>query len=209
MTAQAAKLVAPELAQRPVSAHVYVLRGARDGDPLCKASWRTFKQWYPGRSTMAARALKAEDSEGRARLRAALNGDDRQWQAFVAANRQAAEQVVEAATREVAEAGGNGRVTAAKAEKTRINKQAKAEAAMITGKRAASQISDLQAQVEKSRRDTADLQAQIEDMAAAPDPCYARFKGIVSGYPPRAHRRSLPAQSRKQHPPHRGRCSMT
>ena len=54
----------------------------------------------------------------------------------------------------------------------------------ITGPDLTKQIGDLQDQLDKSRRDMTELQAQVEEMAAAPDPRYAPFKGVMSGYPP-------------------------
>ena len=50
--------------------------------------------------------------------------------------------------------------------------------------KALAQIGDLRAQLDKSRSDHAELASRVEEMAAAPDPRYAPFKGIVSGYPP-------------------------
>jgi len=54
----------------------------------------------------------------------------------------------------------------------------------ITGPDLTKQIGDLQAELAKSRRDYDELRTQVEEMAAAPDPRYAPFKGVMSGYPP-------------------------
>ena len=61
--------------------------------------------------------------------------------------------------------------------------------------KALAQIGDLRAQLDKSRSDHAELASRVEEMAAAPDPRYAPFKGIVSGYPP-ARTPAEPAQRR-------------
>ena len=46
------------------------------------------------------------------------------------------------------------------------------------------QIGDLQNQLDKSRRDYEQLAARVEEMATAPDPRQAPFKGVMAGYPP-------------------------
>ena len=46
------------------------------------------------------------------------------------------------------------------------------------------QFGELRELLEKSRRDTQELQARIEEMSAMPDPRQAPFKGVMAGYPP-------------------------
>ena len=65
----------------------------------------------------------------------------------------------------------------------------------ITSPDLTKQIGDLQTQLDKSRSDMAELTSRVEEMASAPDPRYAPFKGIVSGYPPARTPQAEPASA--------------